>query len=104
MSKEARSAECGVGKPKRGDRIVIEIVRRPKWIGGSGRDNQWEAREIVTGRKGTSLCNVRSAVDQCARNYFFGGSTKAFVRGRGDQVTVRKRAGNDGYSARWEAA
>ncbi len=70
---------------------MINIVRSPKWIGGSGAENTWIAEEVETKRRGTSLCGAIFAARQCALNYFFGGSTNAFVRGRKDRVTVKKQ-------------
>lgn len=72
-------------------RIVIKIVRRPGWIGGSGSDCAWVAEETETKRRSSSLIGPMGAVRGCALNYFFGGQTKAFVRGRGERVKVKKR-------------
>lgn len=71
--------------------ITIKIVRRPKWIGGSGVDNQWVAEELSTHRRGTSFYSPRSAVENCACNFFFGGSTKAK---RGSRGVLVERDGN----------
>lgn len=71
---------------------IIVTLRPPKWVGGSTPDCEWRAK--IEGQKimGRSLCCRDSAIKNVALHWFFGGNTRAKLRGSGlDPKTARER-------------